>query len=146
MTCSFHCSRSLLYGGIFGYPADKRNPDGKLRLLYEAAPMAFLVEQAGGLALTGHNRIMDIMPQSVHQRVPCILGSPEDVAEMRRYYEASNDPELIARCQSRLNVQRSSSQKVPSPGSRSETVTTTTTTVRSVELQFESFEQEEKST
>jgi len=94
--------RTLLYGGIFGYPSDKKNRDGKLRLLYEAAPMSFLVEQAGGLALTGKNRIMDIIPQSVHQRVPCILGSPDDVSELRRYYESSNDPELIARCEARL--------------------------------------------
>lgn len=79
--------RTLLYGGVFGYPSDKKNPDGKLRLLYEAAPMAFLMEQAGGRALTGHHRILDIVPHSVHQRVPCILGSPEDVDECRRYYE-----------------------------------------------------------
>jgi len=96
--------RTLLYGGIFGYPADKNNKDGKLRLLYEAAPMAFLMEQAGGSALTGKNRIMDIPPQSVHQRVPCILGSKLDVAELRRYYEASDDPELIARCNARLKA------------------------------------------
>ena len=55
--------RTLLYGGIFGYPADNKNPDGKLRLLYEAAPMSFLMEQAGGSALTGKNRIMDLKPQ-----------------------------------------------------------------------------------
>ena len=71
--------RTLLYGGIFGYPSDKKNRDGKLRLLYEAAPMSFLLEQAGGMALTGKNRIMDLIPKHVHQRVPCILGSPEDV-------------------------------------------------------------------
>ena len=94
--------RTLQYGGIFGYPADRRNPNGKLRLLYEAAPMAFLVEQAGGLALTGKNRIMDIPPTSVHQRVPCILGSRDDVLELLRYYSASTDPELIARCEARL--------------------------------------------
>jgi hypothetical protein len=94
--------RSLLYGGIFGYPADKKNPNGKLRLLYEAAPMAFLIEQAGGLGLTGKNRIMDIPPVSVHQRVPCILGSRDDVLELRRYYVESQDPELIARCEARL--------------------------------------------
>jgi len=80
--------RTLLYGGIFGYPADAKNVNGKLRLLYEAAPMAYLVEQAGGLALTGKTRIMDLLPQSVHQRVPVILGSPADVRECRRYYEA----------------------------------------------------------
>jgi len=79
--------RTLLYGGIFGYPADSKNTNGKLRLLYEAAPMAYLVEQAGGLALTGKTRIMDLIPQSVHQRVPVILGSPDDVREMRKYYD-----------------------------------------------------------
>lgn len=57
--------RTLQYGGIFAYPADAKNPDGKLRLLYEAAPMAFLMEQAGGLALTGKTRVMDLIPQSV---------------------------------------------------------------------------------
>ena len=64
--------------------------------------MAFLLEQAGGLALTGKNRIMNIPPSSVHQRVPCILGSRDDVLEMRRYYVQSDDPELIARCKDRL--------------------------------------------
>ena len=54
----------------------------------QAAPMAYLVEQAGGLALTGKTRIMDLLPQTVHQRVPVILGSPEDVREMRKYYDA----------------------------------------------------------
>ena len=63
--------------------------------------MSFLVEQAGGLALTGRTRIMDILPTSVHQRVPCILGSKDDVEEMRRYYDASDDPELLARCEAR---------------------------------------------
>jgi fructose-1,6-bisphosphatase I len=96
--------RTLLYGGIFGYPADKNNRDGKLRLLFEAAPMSFLLEQAGGLALTGKNRIMDLIPKHVHQRVLCILGSPKDVSRLRRYYEASDDPQLIARCEARLRA------------------------------------------
>ena len=78
--------RTLLYGGIFGYPADAKNTNGKLRLLYEAAPMAYLIEQAGGLALTGKTRIMDLIPQNVHQRVPVILGSPDDVREVRAPY------------------------------------------------------------
>jgi hypothetical protein len=86
--------RTLLYCGIFGYPADKKSPNGKLRLLYEAAPMSFIIAQAAGMALTGKNRIMDLKPQSVHKRVPCILGSPLYVKECRRYYEANNDPEL----------------------------------------------------
>lgn len=78
--------RTLQYGGIFGYPADQKNLNGKLRLLYEAAPMAFLVEQAGGGASTGTRPIMDVLPTDVHARVPCILGSPEDVAELESYY------------------------------------------------------------
>ncbi|CAJ1388756.1 unnamed protein product [Effrenium voratum] len=94
--------RTLLYGGLFAYPADTKNKDGKLRLLYEAAPMSFLLEQAGGLATTGHNRVMDIPPTSVHQRVPIVLGSKEDVEECRKYYDESDDPKLKERCANRL--------------------------------------------
>jgi fructose-1,6-bisphosphatase I len=115
--------RTLLYGGIFGYPASKKNPDGKLRLIYEAAPMSFLIEQAGGLALTGKNRIMDIKPRNVHQRVPCILGSPADVSELRRYYDASDDPELIARCAARLQ----GTERVVTTSTVTETFKATTT-------------------
>jgi fructose-1,6-bisphosphatase I len=79
--------RTLLYGGIFGYPGDKKNPNGKLRLLYEAAPMSFIVEQAGGRCSTGRARIMDIIPEKVHQRVPVFLGSAEDVLEMEKYLQ-----------------------------------------------------------
>ncbi len=71
--------RTLLKGGIFMYPADEKNPNGKLRLLYEANPMAFLIEQAGGMASTGRQRILEVVPESLHQRVPVILGSPYDV-------------------------------------------------------------------
>lgn len=73
--------RLLCRGGIFMYPYDSRNPDkaGKLRLLYEANPMAFLVEQAGGQASTGKGRIMEVMPTDIHQRVPCIIGSKNEV-------------------------------------------------------------------
>ena len=71
--------RTLLNGGIFLYPASKKNPEGKLRLLYEASPMAFVVEEAGGKAIRGDERILDIQPSSLHQRVPLIIGSPEDV-------------------------------------------------------------------
>jgi len=73
--------RTLLYGGVFAYPADQKNKSGKLRLLYEAAPMSFLVEQAGGLATTGRHPVMNIVPTNVHQRVPIILGSKDDVQE-----------------------------------------------------------------
>merc|ERR1719460_1349239 len=79
--------RTLLYGGIFGYPGDTKNVNGKLRLLYEAAPIAFLVEAAGGLAVGGEGeRILDIEPTNVHQRVPCFFGSCDDVKEMRSYF------------------------------------------------------------
>lgn len=71
--------RTLLYGGAFFYPEDRKSPNGKLRYLYEAAPMAFLVEQAGGVAETGSGRILDIVPTKLHQRVPVYLGSKAEV-------------------------------------------------------------------
>jgi fructose-1,6-bisphosphatase I len=73
----FH--RNLIAGGIFLYPADTKNPQGKLRLLYEASPMAFLAEQAEGSATDGVNRILDIVPDKLHQRTPLVIGSREDV-------------------------------------------------------------------
>eukprot|EP00440_Ansanella_granifera_P007103 gb/GFBE01007692.1/.p1 GENE.gb/GFBE01007692.1/~~gb/GFBE01007692.1/.p1 ORF type:complete len:106 (+),score=31.30 gb/GFBE01007692.1/:1-318(+) len=94
--------RTLLYGGIFTYPADTKNQDGKLRLLYEGAPMSMIVEQAGGKAITGHSRVLDIPPVSVHQRVPVILGSSDDVDECKKYYDASTDPTLKERCERRM--------------------------------------------
>jgi len=78
--------RTLLYGGIFGYPGDAKNPNGKLRLLYEGAPMSFLLEQAGGKSTTGSQRVMDITPNGVHQRVPVFLGSPDDIDEVNKVY------------------------------------------------------------
>jgi fructose-1,6-bisphosphatase I len=77
LVADFH--RNLLYGGIFLYPADKSNPHGKLRLLYEANPLAMIVEHAGGAASDGHQRIMDIEPKDLHQRTPLIIGSKKDV-------------------------------------------------------------------
>jgi fructose-1,6-bisphosphatase I len=97
--------RTLLYGGVFAYPADEKNQDGKLRLLYEAAPMSFLLEQAGGKSITGHSRVMDIPPTNVHQRVPIILGSPDDIDECYGYYDRCDDPSLQARCEARLKPQ-----------------------------------------
>jgi fructose-1,6-bisphosphatase I len=79
LVSDFH--RNLLKGGIFLYPG----PKGKLRLLYEAAPLAMVVEQAGGAASTGTERIMSIQPTSLHQKVPLIIGSREDVAEYEAY-------------------------------------------------------------
>ena len=77
--------RTLIKGGIFAYPADTKSPNGKLRLLYEANPMAFLFEQAGGAATNGKDRILDIVPTEIHQRTPLVLGSKEDVAVYRRF-------------------------------------------------------------
>lgn len=71
--------RTLLYGGIYCYPGDRKNPNGKLRLMYENNPLAFLVENAGGRASDGRTRIMDIQPKSLHQRTPLFIGSPDDV-------------------------------------------------------------------
>jgi fructose-1,6-bisphosphatase I len=83
LVADFH--RNLLYGGIFLYPADGKNKNGKLRLMYEANPLAFLVEQAGGLAIDGKNRILDIHPSSLHQRTPLIIGSEEDVLLAKKF-------------------------------------------------------------
>merc|ERR1719191_775824 len=91
--------RTLLYGGVFAYPADTKNVDGKLRLLYEGAPMAMIMEQAGGKAVTGNSRVLDIPPTKVHQRIPVILGSTEDVEECQKYYFQSDDPSLKERCE-----------------------------------------------
>lgn len=81
--------RTLLYGGIFLYPRTfKKSAKGeaKLRLLYEASPMAFLVENAGGLATTGDTRILDIVPEELHQRIPIILGGREEVTTFLSFY------------------------------------------------------------
>jgi fructose-1,6-bisphosphatase I len=80
--------RILNRGGIFMYPADMRDPSspGKLRLMYEANPMAMIVEQAGGMATDGVNRIMEIQPTKLHQRVPVFLGSKEEVELVTRYH------------------------------------------------------------
>ena len=83
--------RTLLYGGVFGYPADSKNTKGKLRLLYEAAPMSFLIEQAGGLSTTGKDRIMDLIPENVHQRVPVIMGSKTEVQEVIDAYNTFDE-------------------------------------------------------
>lgn len=81
--------RILNRGGIFMYPADAREPDkpGKLRLMYEANPMAMIVEQAGGMATDGHQRILAIQPQKLHQRVAVFLGSKNEVARVTAYHQ-----------------------------------------------------------
>ena len=77
LVADFH--RNLLGGGIFAYPANKKSPNGKLRLLYEANPLAFICEQAGGAACDGHQRILDVPPTELHQRTPLYIGSKLDV-------------------------------------------------------------------
>ncbi len=77
LVADFH--RNLLGGGVFAYPANKKNPEGKLRLLYEAAPLAFIVQEAGGAATDGVRDIMDIMPTKLHQRTPLYIGSKAQI-------------------------------------------------------------------
>ena len=80
--------RILMRGGLFMYPKDNKDPAkaGRLRLLYEANPMSYLIEQAGGAASTGRTRILEVLPESLHQRVPVILGSKEEVERIARYH------------------------------------------------------------
>jgi fructose-1,6-bisphosphatase I/sedoheptulose-1,7-bisphosphatase len=84
--------RILTRGGVFLYPRDTKDPAkaGRLRLLYEASPMALIVEQAGGLASTGRERILNVVPDSLHQRIPLIFGAQEEVALIVRYYRDHN--------------------------------------------------------
>ena len=81
--------RILTRGGVFMYPRDSREPDkpGKLRLMYEANPMSFIIEQAGGAATNGQQRILDIQPEKLHQRVAVFLGSKEEVETVTRYHQ-----------------------------------------------------------
>ncbi|KAL5173598.1 Fructose-1,6-bisphosphatase, cytosolic [Glycine soja] len=81
--------RTLLYGGIFLYPADKKSPNGKLRVLYEVFPMSFLMEQAGGQSFTGKERALDLVPTKLHERSPIFLGSYDDVEEIKALYAAA---------------------------------------------------------
>ena len=77
--------RTLMKGGVFLYPPTASNPSGKLRLMYEANPMAMIVEQAGGKAYSGLTRTMEIEPTQIHQRVPVILGSASEVDTVLRH-------------------------------------------------------------
>ena len=88
LVADFH--RTLLRGGIFLYPATAKAPGGKLRLMYEANPIAFLAEQAGGEATDGRGRILDKIPTSLHERTPLIVGSPAEMERLNR--EMSQDP------------------------------------------------------
>jgi fructose-1,6-bisphosphatase I len=79
--------RNLLYGGIFLYPASTKAPNGKLRLMYEANPMAFIVEQAGGRASNGDLDILQIVPEKLHQRVPLFIGCEFDVTMIEEFIQ-----------------------------------------------------------
>ena len=85
LVADFH--RNLLTGGVFLYPADSKSPNGKLRLVYECAPMAMIIEQAGGVAIAdgGAGRILEIQPRNIHQRTSVILGSPAEVEHVTRH-------------------------------------------------------------
>ena len=84
LVADFH--RTLLTGGVFLYPPTKKAPDGKLRLLYEANPLAMLAEQAGGVATDGRKRILDKVPQRLHERTPLIIGSKAEVDRVLSFY------------------------------------------------------------
>jgi fructose-1,6-bisphosphatase I len=86
--------RTLLYGGIFMYPGDRKNPRGKLRLLYEAAPLGLITEQAGGRASDGVRDILDIPPTNLHDRVPLYMGNKEFVDEAERFLAADKRVEV----------------------------------------------------
>jgi fructose-1,6-bisphosphatase I len=89
LVSDFH--RNLLYGGIFLYPSDTRDPlkpKGKLRLMCEANPMSYIIERAGGLATTGQERVLEVKPKNIHQRVPLIIGSPDDVTIYQNFLSA----------------------------------------------------------
>ncbi len=83
LVADFH--RNLLGGGIFCYPANAKAPMGKLRLLYEANPLAFIAEQAGGMACDGFKRILDVEPRELHQRTPLYLGSKKEVETVSEF-------------------------------------------------------------
>lgn len=94
LVADFH--RNLLSGGVFLYPGDTRHPNGKLRLLYEAAPLAFIAENAGGRASTGYQRILDIEPTDLHQRVPLIIGCAEDVKDAEQFLRREDGARPVA--------------------------------------------------
>jgi fructose-1,6-bisphosphatase I len=86
LVADFH--RNLLKGGIFLYPSTAKSPKGKLRLLYECNPLAFIIEQAGGKASDGQRRILELMPKSLHQRTPLFIGSTQMVAKVEEFMRA----------------------------------------------------------
>ena len=92
----FH--RTLLKGGVFLYPPTRQYPGGKLRLMYEANPIAFLAEQAGGVATDGRRRILEVPPAGLHQRTPLLVGSREEMGMlMEMLAEDADQPDAPAR-------------------------------------------------
>lgn len=89
MVADFH--RTLLRGGIFIYPPTTEYPEGRLRLLYEANPVSFLAEQAGGAASNGRERLLDIEPRAIHQRTPLIVGGEVEMAAFERCMKGGED-------------------------------------------------------
>ena len=83
LVADFH--RNLIKGGLFIYPSTSQAPKGKLRLLYECNPLAFIIEQAGGKASDGYNRILDIQPSALHQRTPIVIGSYDMVSKVEEF-------------------------------------------------------------
>jgi len=81
--------RTLVYGGIFMYPGNKKSPRGKLRLLYECAPMAYIIEQAGGMASDGTKPVLDVKPEKLHDRCPIFIGSAEDVKDFLKFTQSA---------------------------------------------------------
>ena len=90
--------RILMRGGVFMYPRDRKDPEkpGRLRLLYEANPIGYLIEQAGGRASTGHAPILDVVPESLHQRISFVFGARSEVERIERYHRDHNEFELDA--------------------------------------------------
>jgi len=80
--------RILVRGGVFMYPSDNKSKSGKLRLMYEANPMSFIIEQAGGAATTGLQRILEVKPSGIHQRVPVMMGCKREVERIIKYFQA----------------------------------------------------------
>lgn len=87
--------RTLIKGGIFIYPDSKKYPNGKLRLMYECNPLSFIIEQAGGMATNGHQRIMDIVPKAIHEQTPIYIGSKENVEHVMDFLHEFADKEPI---------------------------------------------------
>jgi len=87
LVADFH--RNLLRGGVFMYPAETKKPNGKIRLLYEGAPLAFIAEQAGGYASNGMGSIMDVVPTDLHQRTPYFVGNRALVMKAEEFVQES---------------------------------------------------------